>query len=97
MKNKFYDVLHNPYDGFSQVATLQKQTRTIPADRNYQFFFLEMINCDPSLIVQINQRVNGQLVKQWMSGVDVDLQNQREGLPPANALVGGGGNHVLVL
>lgn len=97
MKNKFYDVLHNPFDGFSAVATLQKQTRTIPADRNYQIFFLEMINCNPSQIVGIFQRINGQLVKQWVSGTDVDLQNIREGLPPANALVGGGGNYVLAL
>lgn len=95
--NKAYDILLNPFDGFSAVATLQKQTRTIPADRNYQWFDLELVNCAPADIVGIFIRPNGILTQQYSSGTDTDLINQREGLPPAGALAGTYTNPVLRL
>lgn len=99
MKNKAYDILLNPYNTFingNANNAIQKQTITIPADRNYQFLFLELINLVAADIVNLVLRANGSPVQSWASGTDLDLQNQREGLPPSNA-IGGGANPILAI
>jgi len=91
--NKAYDVYLNPYTKFqadpTSVLGIQKDIITIPANRNFQFFFLELINITPAQIVNMVFRANNSIFQQWVSGTDLDLQNQREGLPAAAAATSG--------
>ncbi len=89
--NKAYDIILNPFDAFiagNTVATTQKQKRVIPADRNYQFFIMELINCVPADFAYLQLTANNLPIQTWMNGKDLDIANQDQGLPSAASSTG---------
>lgn len=92
--NKSYDLTIDPVANITaNQAALQTITRTIPAVGNIQDIFLEMTNLVAANFQFIRLRANNILIQE-VSGPDLDLMNQQEGLPASTAAPG---NDVLCL